>query len=593
MKVSQFNLSTNSFYSIYPLSKGFFSLYIVFIQSKLFSNYYFWIVILTNLLAFNAHSADFDDASYLQRLQLQRESLKSKLQPKTEDIHLIKPVKNLKADEIVENPCYQIREVELIGVDQFAGLSEKFSIKDKLIDRCVGILGIQQFMNQVQNTLISKGMITSRVLAPAQDLETGLLTLNIVAGKVNNISLDTVDKSTESVNLKTVMPLRKGDLLNVRAIEQALENLQRLTSVQASFDISPAQNPGESNISVKWQQTKPWRVLLSADDSGADATGKYQGNIAYFYGNLFGLSDLVYLSAGNDLHENQALATHNYSAHYSVPFGYWQLDINASVSDYLQSIHGLNRPILYSGSSVSKDIALSRVVHRDSSSKTTLSFKAVTRSSDNYIDDVEVEIQRRSTSYGKLSLQHNRNFKKFSLTSELSYRQGTRWFGAEAAPEESVGTATALTKLINFNLNVNRPFAIGSRPIRWSAKFVSQWTTTKLTAQDKFNIGNRYSVRGFDGSQSLSADEGWYLQNEWAMKIAGNHSEAFIGIDIGKVYGNGSELLQGTKLAGAIVGVKGNKDKLSYQFFVATPLYKPNGFKAKAITAGFNMNYQF
>ena len=48
---------------------------------------------------------------------------------------------------------------------------------------------------------------------------------------------------------------------------------------------------------------------------------------------------------------------------------------------------------------------------------------------------------------GKMALQHNRNFKKFSLTSELSYRQGTRWFGAEAAPEERVGTATALTKI--------------------------------------------------------------------------------------------------------------------------------------------------
>ena len=66
----------------------------------------------------------------------------------------------------------------------------------------------------------------------------------MVTGKVNNILLDTVDKSTESINLNTVMPLRKGDLLNVRAIEQALENLQRLSSVQASFEISPAQNPG-------------------------------------------------------------------------------------------------------------------------------------------------------------------------------------------------------------------------------------------------------------------------------------------------------------------------------------------------------------
>ena len=71
----------------------------------------------------------------------------------------------------MEIPCYQIKKIELIGIDKFAGLSEIFSIKEKLIGRCLGILGVQQFMNQIQNVLISKGLITSRVLAPAQDLE--------------------------------------------------------------------------------------------------------------------------------------------------------------------------------------------------------------------------------------------------------------------------------------------------------------------------------------------------------------------------------------------------------------------------------------
>ena len=63
---------------------------------------------------------------------------------------------------------------------------------------------------------------------------------------------------------------------------QALENFKRLPTAEADFQIIPAEGqdarPGESDIIIEWNQSKPVRFNLSIDDSGSKYTGKYQGN---------------------------------------------------------------------------------------------------------------------------------------------------------------------------------------------------------------------------------------------------------------------------------------------------------------------------
>ena len=48
-----------------------------------------------------------------------------------------------------------------------------------------------------------------------------------------------------------------------------------------------------------------------------------------------------------------------------------------------------------------------------------------------------------------------------------------------------------------------------------------------LDAQDRFAIGGRYTVRGYDGEASLSAERGWLLRNDlsWAVGDASTRPE--------------------------------------------------------------------
>lgn len=531
----------------------------------------------------------------LQRAEQQQEALQRQLQPAQESIHLSVPPTGQPPD-IGDEQCFPIEEVVLKGDEPLTGSSAVSALLARHNTGCLGPGAIRSLMNELQNHYIAQGLVTTRVVAPPQDLNAGTLTLQIVAGKTGNISRDPAAPEGE-ISLDTVVPLNQGDYLDIRALEQALENLHRLSSANASFSLHPTEDVGVSDVRVKWQQAKMWRLILSANDSGSDNTGKYQGNATLFIENPLQLSDVFYISKGRDLHSDSETGSDNYSVHYSFPVGYWQFGFNSSRNDYQQSVAGLNGNIAYTGNSTWHSVDVTRVIRRTGTAKTSIRLGLTRRASRNFVNGTEVEVQRRDTSYAQLSLLHRQHIpvasQQLQLDTSVSFRKGSRWFGAQPAPEETTGDATALSDILLFSLYTNLPFQWAQQQLRWSSNFQAQWTDSRLTSQDRFTIGNRYTVRGFDGAVTLSADRGWFLQNELAMRLGETPAEAFLSLDMGEVSGRGSEALLGTRLAGASVGIKGSHRAFSYQFFIGTPLYKPEGFQARETSVGFTLNWEF
>lgn len=59
--------------------------------------------------------------------------------------------------------------------------------------------------------------------------------------------------------------------------------------------------PGYSDVILAWQQAKPYRLHVGIDDSGSDATGKYQGTATLSLDHVLTLNDLFYISYNHDL----------------------------------------------------------------------------------------------------------------------------------------------------------------------------------------------------------------------------------------------------------------------------------------------------
>lgn len=499
-----------------------------------------------------------------------------------------------------ESPCFAINDIRLIGE-----ASEKFQWAlraanpkdDPVIGRCLGGGGINLTMKRMQNAIIEAGYVTTRVLAEAQDLNSGVLVLTLVPGRIREIRFE--EGTSSRANAWNAMPANPGDLLNLRDIEQALENFKRVPTAEADIKIAPARatdaKPGESDVVIAWNQRFPARVSLSVDNSGSKSTGKYQGNVSLSLDNLLSLNDLFYASVNHDLGggESGHRGSDGSTLHYSLPFGYWQLGFTSSEYNYEQSVAGASQTYQYRGESRNNELRLSRLLYRDAVRKTTAWGSLWTRSSENFIDDTEIGNQKRRMAGWQLGLDHREFIGASILDLGVAYRRGTGAHDSLRAPEQDFDAGTSRSQIITADAQLQVPFQLGDQRLRYIGGWRAQWNRTPLVPQDRFSIGGRYSVRGFDGENILSADRGWTLRNEIGLSLGQTGQELYTGIDYGEVSGQASEFLIGQRLAGAVVGIRGGYKGLSYDWSVGTPLKKPDGFETANVTSAFTVIWSF
>ena len=565
--------------------------------------------------SFQAALADTIEESESRRQEMRRRQQEQQLQREV-DVRLDDTRQSTltpSAAESAESPCFPIHTVTLTG--DAAGRFQ-FALKKALKEtgfqsgQCLGAQGVNRIMVAAQNAVIGHGYTTTRILAAPQDLNSGTLELTVLPGKVRSVRTDTSHndqtRAARIAAFQNEIPLKGGDILNLRRIEQGLENLKRVPTAEADIQIVPADAPDESDIVVAWRQRLlPYRLSLGVDDSGSKTTGKYQGSLTFSADNPFGLSDLFYLSYGRHLGHTDAHTdsegkktaggTQSYAFHYSVPAGNWLWSWNHNYYRYHQAVAGINEVYDYNGKSRGSDIGFTRLLYRDARRKSHIGFKLWQKENQSFIDDAEVEVQRRKTAGWQLSLKHKEYIGRSTLDIGLAYKRGTGMADAIAAPEEVFDEGTSRMKVITADISYNHPFQIGRQHFVYDTALHAQWNKTPLTPLDKIAIGGRYTVRGFDGESSLSAERGWYWRNEVAWSFKPAH-QFYLALDGGHVSGDSAQYLLGQTLIGAAAGLRGQFQaggSLNYDLFAGKPIKKPKGFQTASTVFGFNLNYSF
>jgi hemolysin activation/secretion protein len=499
-----------------------------------------------------------------------------------------------------EKPCHVIRALTMQG-----DASEYFQWAiaaaerdgDPVLGRCLGASGIAIAAQRVQQAILKRGYVTTRVLTETQDLHDGILTLTLLPGRIRHIRF--ADGTASRARLWNAMPAQPGDLLNVRALEQGLDNLKRLPSTEANIRIMSAQGtdalPGHSDVIIEWTQALPFRLNLSLDAAGSKYTGKRQAAVTLAYDHWWTLNDLFYVSAhqsvGGGLSGERGAQSH--TVHYSVPWKNWLLSATASTFEYHQNVAGLNQDYNYRGNGDNRELAITRLLMRNSLGKTSASLRWWSRSSRNFIDDAEVNAQRRDIGGWELSLSQRSQLGDASLDANVAVRRGTGAFGSRPAPEQAFGEGTSRMQILRADATLSMPFRLASQRLRYIAGWRAQWNGTPLTPQDRFAIGSRYTVRGFDGELLLVGDRGWVLRQELGLSVPTLRSELYTGIDTGKIGGRSAEGMLGNRLTGAVIGLRGNAARVSWDLFLGRSLSKPEGFRSASTTAGFHLSLNF
>lgn len=491
-------------------------------------------------------------------------------------------------DGKAQGPCFTIHTITLSGVTLISAKAQQKLISPWL-NQCLDMAKITQLTTAISDWYISRGYITSRAFLTEQDLSQGELRLVVMEGKLSHIRLD----GESPRMLKMVFPGLEGKVLNLRDIEQGMEQINRLRSNPVQIEIVPDTEPGYSIVNLTATPEFPLSATFSLDNSGQKSTGEEQLNGSLSGNNLLGLADKWFVSGGRSSDFATGYDAQSFQTGVSVPYGYGLLDYSYAWSNYRTTIMNQGYPWISTGDTKTHRLNGSWVVFRNGDIKTALSAGVTQRSSRNWLNDAPLKSSTRNLSSLQLGINHTQKMFGGVATFNPGYSHGMPWFNAETDEEKIGDVPRAEFRKWNLNASFQRPV---THDLLWLTSLYGQWSPDRLYGSERLTLGGESSVRGFK-EQYLSGDNGGYWRNElnyplFTLPVFGQIS-ATVALDGGWLEKDRFDKFASGTLWGTAASLSSAGRWFASQITVGTPLAYPDWLGPDHLTLNWRVAVTF
>ncbi|MGP3590103.1 ShlB/FhaC/HecB family hemolysin secretion/activation protein [Vagococcus sp. WN89Y] len=481
-----------------------------------------------------------------------------------------------------EDRCYVIKK--LVIENDFLDNSITDNMKRIVEGRCLGVQGIEAVAALIQDYFINAGFITTRVETPSQDLLRQQLVFRVIPGRIENVVI-----TNHEIN-GWILPFTRGDILNIRNVEQGLENIQKTPGVNVKINIVPGERQGYSNIVIDTNRTTLWDFHTAWNNWGDESTGRQLLSATTYLYNVTKLNDIFYLAGTTSATRNYK----NFSAYYSVPIGYWEYELFYSQSKSQQPIYIADLNLNYTGNNKYLSVKGSRTLYRDSNKKVTGSAEFLRRKSTYTLDDIELALQKRDMGNIRLAVNYKEKITDGVFDSTFLWQRFLTLLGGKKTPDMISGDVNTQSQIWSLYAHYLKWITLVPYPIYYEANIGTQYSKHALTIQDQFAIGNRWTVRGFENSSGLDGNRGFFLRNTLGFITGYKDIELYLGTDYGQTYVDGYSFASHShnRIMGMAVGIKGLIMDLAYDFSVTAPVIYPQYLDVDKLMVNFNFSYQ-
>ena len=547
--------------------------------------------------AFGVTSIAYADTPFLRQEQLQEQKIQHAISASRSTAQLTKPIAVEQAVEVdpsiqdLSSTAFLVREIVVDdNLEEFSFLEDMTA---SYTNQEITLAEAAKLLAAMNQKLSDKGYVTSRVVIPEQNVASGLFHLKLLAGRMGRV---VYAEGCKAVTWRNAFPIHEGDLLNVYLLEQGVEQMRKVASQDVSMQILPANAAGVSDVELTTYAGKQLSGSLSVDNAGLAETGKYQWTLTTGIDRFFHANDQLQFSFSLDgSRDGSEKGTRNLSFSYSIPRGKDTLTFRHDRYRYHQTVRSIPYDFISQGKTSVSRLMLDHLISRNRMEKRSWDLAVIKRDSHTFLNDMEIPVQRLDRTALEIGLSDQLRLGNSSLCLRLAHRQGMGWLGAQKENEYSDAPKSRY-KLWIFDADWYKPLTLGHRPASFSASFHGQWNTAgkRLYGIDQISIGNSYTVRGFDGEYTLMGESGWYLRNELSSRIPSLHSDVYVGVDVGSVYGISTESLVGHTIAGLTIGLRGHlPSHISYDASISRVLYHPEGYHTRKWVPSFSMSWHF
>lgn len=494
-----------------------------------------------------------------------------------------------------DTTCFDISSVNVEGVVIFSP-EVIHGITHRYINRCLTLPHINNLVAELSNLYLESGYVTSRAYIVEQDLSDGTLDLVVLEGFIEGIQSQ--EYSLSETQLSLAFPVSSSEKLNIRDLEQGLENLNRLGQNKATLAMEPGTEQGGTIVGIQNQTQSNWRGSIGLNNTGVETTGEYQADANLIYENLFGLNDSLIATVSSNVgeHELPVSKSRSYSLVASVPVGYWQFGLSNSYFEYEQSVIGTEVNFLTHGTSFNSTLSADYTFYRDQAEKLQFSLAFTRKESRNYIEDVFLETSSRTLYVWDAAATYIHHYPAGSLDATFHINKSVPWWDAkrELAVAENDFQFTKYVADVGFSSK----FSVLEHPVQMRNSLHLLYAPQEILVSEGVNVGGRYSVRGFSQG-GLSGFRGGYLRTDlysalpWQLPF-GLNAQLHLGVDVGASNAPKFAARKHSEwVSGAIVGLQFYYRSLSLNFSYARALHSPDYLNAQEQEIDFSLRLGF
>lgn len=490
---------------------------------------------------------------------------------------------SLPADD--SSACLQVDRIELSGADALS-LRQRTRLLQPFIAQCLTANDLNRLLSDITHAYLKRGYVTTRAYLPPQDLQGGVLQIQVIEGRLQGIEGGDLSSALE-VSMSS--PAQLGERLNLRELEQLIDQLSRLSSRQVSLELAPGDEVGGSHVVLQGQKLKPWRVALNRHNDGQRSTGEQQWGLNFVWDSPLGLADQLSLRGSGDMVSDKYKHSAAHGLSYSLPYGWWTFNYFYNHSYYCTKAQAQGFSFVLDGVSTTQALMAERVLHRDALSKTAFSVGLNHLRSHNYLDNQRLDVSSQRLTEQQLGINHGRRIGSAFVNVDLGYQRGTGALDAQRAGRPQGWEPVARYNKYTVTASYLHPFELLGERFSFDSVLSAQRSEDVLFSPQRFSLGGLYSIRGFK-DQSVSGDSGYYLRNQlrWTRAVAWDWLRPVVqeyslsaAYDMGAIRGDKYNKEQSGRLASQAFELSARGQHLAASVTAAHTLSRPNAIERK------------
>jgi hemolysin activation/secretion protein len=231
------------------------------------------------------------------------------ISPEGEPLLTAKPAVEVKGFRFVGNTAFLDRHLLDVPVDA-ERVDDQIVIRSRVKDfvgKTLATEDLEAIRQALTRFYIAAGYINSGAVLPDQDVEDGVVTYQIVEGKLSDVNVQYIQGDN---SLKDKGRLNKGyiesrvkhaakkplDIIKLRNQLEILRQNPNLKRINA--ELRPGAEPGDAYLDVQIAETNPWQLGLQVSNHRSPSVGAEQVELLASNRNLTGNSDTLAVRYG-------------------------------------------------------------------------------------------------------------------------------------------------------------------------------------------------------------------------------------------------------------------------------------------------------